>query len=361
MWNEAFKWSSKYHTTDPDKKPDIKPLSKEDFEFLEQAFEQVMLNETKEFLKHLEKLENTPENADCPEDEKFRLELIEKMDFCTNGLEVSRNICRSKKFKNVMGLFFYSKNLTVKVQLCRLIALMMQNDIEVQKHALENGILEVVNFLKEDTVEKELIQKIIYLLSGLIYGECEESRLSFVKDFDGFEILKNVYQKYEIFRILRIFQDLTKPEDNVKLHKTSMIMKENFVKKNLDSFILEILEKDFNNFHNTDDDDIKSTIYNILINISSMWNEDQYETYNQFYKKILNKTLVDKSITDPQIKDLIRTSNEQIKNNYKNKKTYIPDSGDFLEELNIIGVLNKDKSKTDTSGNDVKILALDSN
>ena len=102
MWNQAFKWSSQYHTTDPEKKPDIKPLSKEDFEFLEKAFESIMVNETKEFLECLEQLEKVPENPEDQEDEKFRLEMIEKMNGCIDGLEVSRNIVRCKKFKNVI-------------------------------------------------------------------------------------------------------------------------------------------------------------------------------------------------------------------------------------------------------------------
>ena len=41
MWNDAFKWSSQYLSTDPETRPKFKPLSKEDFEFLEKAFEYI--------------------------------------------------------------------------------------------------------------------------------------------------------------------------------------------------------------------------------------------------------------------------------------------------------------------------------
>lgn len=366
MWNQAFKWSSQYHTQDPEKRPEIRKLTQEDFDFIEKAFESIAVNETKEFIKCLNELQikeqediNTEnknsKEAESKEEEK--LEIIEKMLSYIDGLEVPRNIVRCKKFKDVVYLFFAANSVKIKCQLARLLSLMMQNDKDVQLNALENNIFNCLDYLKETEVykieeNKEIVNKIIFLLCGLIYGECSQTKKSFVFDNDGFNLLKNLYCKVKSIRILRIIEELTKPEDlNEEMIKQNNDLVKKFIDDKIHLFLIDLLSEEFKTNANNDDDDIKKSILNILSNTCFQWSEEDYNKYIDFYKSYLTMSLVNKIITNKEISEFVTSSNNNIKNNYKNKKTKIDSTGGIVDSKDI---------KIEEKSDGTKILSLGS-
>lgn len=369
VWNQAFKWSTSMYQpdTDPNHKRELKPLSKEDFEFLEKAFESIMINETKEFIKCLniiiDKKESTKlivENSEISDTDKENAKIeyeticlsnINKMQEYCDGLEVSRNITRCKKFKEVIQLAFSETNLKIQLQLLRLLGLMLQNDMKVQQDALNHNIFYVLGFLKESKSDShdyklkensDLVDKALYVLCGLIYGECIESRLSFVIDQNGFEILTSAFNEVKNKRIIQIIQDLTKPEDEperIKLNKTIL---DNFSKNDMFDKTIKWLEDDFE----TDVNEVNSfkiNLFQILTNTSHIWTSEQYTKYNEFYKKILNLSLKEKKITDEELKQLIRDQNSSISQNYKNRKVEIKETPNIVHEYEKEN--NKDKEE----------------
>lgn len=358
VWNQAFKWSTSMYQPDTDvnHKKELKPLSKEDFEFLEKAFESIMINETKEFIKCLniiidkkESLKQILENKEISDQdlenskneyETICLFNISKMqDYC-DGLEVSRNITRCKKFKEVIQLTFSETNLIIQLQLLRLLGLMLQNDMKVQQDALNHNIFYILDFLKEhksDTYEyklnenKDLVDKALYVLCGLIYGECIESRMSFIKDHNGFEILTNAYNIMKNKRIIQLIQDLTKPEDETERIKLNQNILDFFNKYKMFEYVLLWLDDEFTNEAN-EMNDFKINLFQILSNTSHTWSSEQYSKYNEFYKKLLNMSLKEGKIKDEELKQLIRDQNFTISNNYKNKKVEIRETPNIVHE-----------------------------
>ena len=345
FWNEAFKWSSQYITHDPEKKKELKPLSKEDFEFLEKAFESISKNETKEFLKALTALQEKEEEPGNEKDLEFRLEKVDEMRQCADGLEVSRNIVRCCRFKEVLSMFFNTKHDELRLELARLISAMCQNDAKVQQDALENNVYCCLDFFEKD--DKQLQEKIVILLCGMIFGEFIPSREKFVLEKNGFDLLKKVYGRFSFNRALKIIEDLTKPWDDEKYIPSSLTIKKKFFEEKVFEFALENLEKEFSSEPNIDEKDRKRIFFNILSNVASLFNEEQYNQYNELYKKLLNFMIKEKTITNDEVKNMIRISNEKIRNNFKTKKTFIDtchiDISEYLQ-----GKDGKDKPKEET-------------
>ena len=87
-WKGLYNWSMKYN--DGTKPSDFKKMSKEDMEFIQNAFESVVLNEMKEIWKILD-ICKTPE-GDNEQEINERYELLEKMSEYIDGLENANNI-----------------------------------------------------------------------------------------------------------------------------------------------------------------------------------------------------------------------------------------------------------------------------
>lgn len=331
MWNQAFKWISQYHTTEPDKKPDVKPLSKEDFEFLEKAFESVTVNETKECIKLLDKLKEKQEIKGDNDDRDFRIEIIEKILDNIDGLEVSRNLVRCKRFNEILNLFFESVHFDVKILTARLLSLMLQNDKLVQKAALDYNILKCIEYLKDNDKHcyflkenEKLVNRTVLILSGLLIGECYEVRDAFVIQNNGFDlILNNVYNIYPMFRILKIIEDLTKPEVEKEAVPYSNKIIDQFFDKKYHHYLLNTLNKylnskDITEYNNEDLFESILCILNIFKNISYKFNNEDYK----MFKDIIN--------------------NFKSQNNFKNIKNY--DNEYFDESINAIDTNYKNKA-----------------
>ena len=125
-------------------------MSKEDMEFIQNAFENVCINEMKEIWKILD-ICKTPE-GDTEEEINDRYELLEKMSEHIDGLENANNIVRGKRFNEIISHFFETKHKKIKIEYARIITQMTQNESYVQKAALELGIF---NYLKDLNEEKD--------------------------------------------------------------------------------------------------------------------------------------------------------------------------------------------------------------
>ena len=186
-WKGLYNWSMNY--TDGTKPSNFKQMSKEDMEFIQNAFESVCLNEMKEIWKILD-ICKTPE-GDSEQEINERYELLEKMSEHIDGLENANNIVRGKRFNEIISHFFETKHKKIKIEYARIITQMTQNESFVQKAALQLGIF---NYLKDLNEEKdpELSTVYIYLLTGLLYGDDITTKKYFVQECDGIKLLFNL-------------------------------------------------------------------------------------------------------------------------------------------------------------------------
>ena len=331
-WKGLYNWSMKY--TDGTKPSDFKQMSKEDMDFIQNAFESVVLNEMKEIWKILD-ICKTPE-GDSEEEINERYDLLEKMSEYIDGLENANNIVRGKRFHEIINHFFESKHKKIKIEYARIITQMSQNESLVQKAALNLGIF---NYLKDLNEEKdpELMSAYIYLLTGLLYGEEISTRKYFVQQCDGIKLLfntlvKEINSNKNTKRLLNIYSELTKEVDE-KLVKGG-----NDLRKYILNEIKEIkLHDKFINmlndysFKNDSECDIIHIIFSIISNLTELYMDNINEVFDQIKK--MNK--------------LIESSNlsEEIK---KNEKSYlinvIKDIKEKIKKLN--------ENKTDSQNND---------
>ena len=343
-WKGLYNWSMKY--TDGTKPSDFKQMSKEDMEFIQNAFESVSLNEMKEIWKILD-ICKTPE-GDTEQEINERYELLEKMSEYIDGPENANNIVRGKRFNEIINHFFESKHKKIKIEYARIITQMSQNDSFVQKAALDLGIF---NYLKDLNEEKdpELMSIYIYLLTGLLYGEEISTRKFFVEQCDGIKLLFNTLVKEiknikNTKRILNIFSELTKETDE-KLVKGG-----NDLRKYIFNEIKEIkLHNKFINmlndysYQNDNECDIIHIIFSILSNLTELFMDNINELFDEIKK--MNKLIDNSNLSEEkkksekshlinvikEIKEKIKTINDKPKmeendNNIEIKKIGNKDS-----------------------------------
>ena len=318
-WKGLYNWSMKY--TDGTKPSDFKQMSKEDMEFIQNAFESVVLNEMKEIWKILD-ICKTPE-GDSEQEINERYELLEKMSEYIDGLENANNIVRGKRFNEIINHFFESKHKKIKIEYARIITQMSQNDSFVQKAALDLGIF---NYLKDLNEEKdpELMSIYIYLLTGLLYGEEISTRKFFVEQCDGIKLLFNTLVKEiknikNTKRILNIFSELTKETDE-KLVKGG-----NDLRKYIFNEIKEIkLHNKFINmlndysYQNDNECDIIHIIFSILSNLTELFMDNINELFDEIKK--MNKLIDNSNLSEKKKKsekshliNVIKEIKEKIK------------------------------------------------
>ena len=335
-WKGLYNWSMKY--TDGTKPSDFKQMSKEDMEFIQNAFESVSLNEMKEIWKILD-ICKTPE-GDTEQEINERYELLEKMSEYIDGLENANNIVRGKRFNEIINHFFESKHKKIKIEYARIITQMSQNDSFVQKAALDLGIF---NYLKDLNEEKdpELMSIYIYLLTGLLYGEEISTRKFFVEQCDGIKLLfntlvKEIKSNKNTKRLLNIFSELTKETDE------KIVKGGNDLRKYIFNEIKEIkLHNKFINmlndyqYKNDNECDIIHIIFSIISNLTELYMDNISEVFDEIKK--MNK-LIDSSCLSEEmkkneksylinvikeIKEKMKTINEKPKEENKENDNYV--------------------------------------
>ena len=335
-WKGLYNWSMKY--TDGTKPSDFKQMSKEDMEFIQNAFESVSLNEMKEIWKILD-ICKTPE-GDTEQEINERYELLEKMSEYIDGLENANNIVRGKRFNEIINHFFESKHKKIKIEYARIITQMSQNDSFVQKAALDLGIF---NYLKDLNEEKdpELMSIYIYLLTGLLYGEEISTRKFFVEQCDGIKLLfntlvKEIKSNKNTKRLLNIFSELTKETDE------KIVKGGNDLRKYIFNEIKEIkLHNRFINmlndyqYKNDNECDIIHIIFSIISNLTELYMDNISEVFDEIKK--MNKLIDSSSLSEEmkkneksylinvikEIKEKMKTINEKPKEENKENDNYV--------------------------------------
>ena len=335
-WKGLYNWSMKY--TDGTKPSDFKQMSKEDMEFIQNAFESVSLNEMKEIWKILD-ICKTPE-GDTEQEINERYELLEKMSEYIDGLENANNIVRGKRFNEIINHFFESKHKKIKIEYARIITQMSQNDSFVQKAALDLGIF---NYLKDLNEEKdpELMSIYIYLLTGLLYGEEISTRKFFVEQCDGIKLLfntlvKEIKSNKNTKRLLNIFSELTKETDE------KIVKGGNDLRKYIFNEIKEIkLHNRFINmlndyqYKNDNECDIIHIVFSIISNLTELYMDNISEVFDEIKK--MNKLIDSSSLSEEmkkneksylinvikEIKEKMKTINEKPKEENKENDNYV--------------------------------------
>ena len=335
-WKGLYNWSMKY--TDGTKPSDFKQMSKEDMEFIQNAFESVSLNEMKEIWKILD-ICKTPE-GDTEQEINERYELLEKMSEYIDGLENANNIVRGKRFNEIINHFFESKHKKIKIEYARIITQMSQNDSFVQKAALDLGIF---NYLKDLNEEKdpELMSIYIYLLTGLLYGEEISTRKFFVEQCDGIKLLfntlvKEIKSNKNTKRLLNIFSELTKETDE------KIVKGGNDLRKYIFNEIKEIkLHNKFINmlndyqYKNDNECDIIHIVFSIISNLTELYMDNISEVFDEIKK--MNKLIDSSNLSEElkkneksylinvikEIKEKMKTINEKPKEENKENDNYV--------------------------------------
>ncbi len=326
-WKGLYNWSMKY--TDGTKPSNFKQMSKEDMDFIQNAFESVCLNEMKEIWKILD-ICKTPE-GDSEQEINDRYELLEKMSEHIDGLENANNIVRGKRFNEIVSHFFESKHKKIKIEYARIITQMTQNESFVQKAALELGIF---NYLKDLNEEKdpELITIYIYMLTGLLYGDDITTKKYFVQECEGIKLLFNllvreIKSNKNTKRLLNIYSELTKEIDENLVKGGNELRK--YIINQIDElkshhrFINMLNDYNYNNENNCD---VIHLIFNIIYNLSELFINNPAEIFDQIKK--MNK-LIDEANIESETKknekkfliDMITNIKSRIKHIKENPNT----------------------------------------
>jgi len=326
-WKGLYNWSMKY--TDGTKPSNFKQMSKEDMEFIQNAFESVCLNEMKEIWKILD-ICKTPE-GDSEQEINERYELLEKMSEHIDGLENANNIVRGKRFNEIVSHFFETKHKKIKIEYARIITQMTQNESYVQKAALQLGIF---NFLKDLNEEKdpELITIYIYLLTGLLYGDDITTKKYFVQECDGIKLIFNLLvretKSYKnTKRLLNIYSELTKETDENLVKGGKELRKYIFNQihdiKLHHKFINMLNDYDYNNQNNCD---IIHIIFSIIYNLAELFIDNPAEIYDEIKKKNI---LIEESNLDNETKKNEKNFLIDIIKNIKSRLVQIKENPNY--------------------------------
>lgn len=346
-WKGLLNWSLNY--SDGTKPSNFKPMSKEDMEFVQNAFESVCINEMKEIWKILD-IVKTPE-GDSEEEINERYEILEKMSEHIDGLENANNIVRGKRFNEIVNHFFESKHKKIKIEYARIITQMSQNEPYVQKAALDLGIFNYLKDLNEET-DPELVTIYIYLLTGLLYGDDITTKKHFVEKLDGIKLLFNLLigqigHTKNTKRLLNIFNELTKETDesiikgSKEFHKKVL---EKIKEVNLqERFVLMLNEY---KYLNNTECDIIHIIFNIICNMAELFINNSAEVFDQIKK--MNKIISDSQLAEEDKKnekhfliDVIKDFKVKMANAQKQDKEEEPKANNI--ETQKIG--NKDSMR----------------
>ena len=286
-WKGLLNWSLKYNDGTRSTE-DIKPMSKEDMEFLQKAFESVCVNEMKEIWKILDECKKR--EGDSEKEINDRIELLNLLSVYLDGLENARNIVRGKRLNEIIDYFFDCKHKKVKIELGNIITQMTQNDGFVQKAALDLGIFKFLDELNKSE-DPDLNKMYIYLLTGMIYGDELDVRKYFISELNGIVFLFNMLIREEgnfknERRILNIMADLTKiidHEDKKDAVKIRLMALDKMKEIDMHHKFLMLLN-DFD-YSNKDNCDITHVIFDNICNIIELYDNGIEEINNKIKEK----------------------------------------------------------------------------
>lgn len=279
-WKGLLNWSMKY--SDGTVNKDLKPMSQEDMKFIEAAFESVTVNEMKEIMKILDRLKQPELNTQ--EDIQNRVTDLENMIHYIDGPENARNLVRAKRLQEIIKYFFTTQHKEIQMYLADLLTTMMQNDKLVQEAAMQFDIFNILDLLNKSQ-DKTMITKYIYMLTGILYGEGEKTKVFFLNECNGMKLLFNLLIKLDMNsgedsknykRILNIIKELTRIEEKEsENYKTRTIAMQKIKEIHMNKMFLDCfrnLEFNYDDSNKIEDNlDNMKIILEIFVNVVKVY------------------------------------------------------------------------------------------
>jgi hypothetical protein len=323
-WNGLLNWSVKIQEEEKAKgnNPtpyEFKPMSEEDAKWLEQALESVCVNEMKEIFKILDRLKE-PEGDE--QDMENRLNDLEDLLVLVDGLENGRNIVRAKRFNELVQYFYSTKYKKIKLMLGNVLTSMLQNDKYVQEAAIEVGLFKQVLISLNETDDPELVDKYLYLLTGLLYGDNEKARMLFLSDYDGLKLLGGLLFKTDgnhknFKRVLCIIKELSRKEDKgTDGYKTRFLLIEKMKEYNIHLLLLKIMGDAC--YTKPEDGEFREVVFDIFLNTVGVF--DSLDLMDKIIDKMSNKISMMKDVEkEKEEKMKLEQFKETLKTEFENK------------------------------------------
>ena len=262
-------------------------------------------------------------------------------------------------------MFFTTKVKEIKLILGSIIAKMCQNDKFIQEAALNFKIYDIIAYFDDKSLDSDIKNKCIFLLTGMLYGDSPLPKRVFLTEFNGLNLLIDLLKEDPSrIRVYQIINEITKLEEKVD--------KENFefraeissiiLKSELPLFLLNLFkELDINNNDFTDQ---RNCLAQIFVNLNDVYKEmNMLDEIKELFKSFLNQ-MKSTETTNPCKEDEIANIKEAYLNLLKEsskKKTEI-NLGDNVETLENGAVLiSISKPKDEENKSEVTINNQDNN
>jgi hypothetical protein len=383
-WKGLLNWTTKVQSEQGSKTggdeniiQEFKPMTEEDKKFLEDALASVCVNEMKKIIEILDALKGlfSPNSIQKIENVEDVIEVVEELTYLVDGVENARNVIRAKRFEELVSYYFNKAiDLKIRITIGRLIGGMMQNDKFIQAAAIKFNIFKILevlneeysNFHDEDKDRVGYFNNLIYILTGIVYGEGEEGKRVFLTDYNGIKLLYNLIltiaykennssmelnlnsenKKYtSLKRILTIIKELAKVEEKTsENYKVRFITIESITSIKLQNILLNIL-KDIQ-MKTEEEVETANLILNIFASIVKI-----YPNLEEIFKEIeiLNEKLNHKD--NPLPEEL----KKETKNNMIQVIKAIKEEFFRKEESNDSNHIVIENTKDDTSKNTIHL------
>jgi hypothetical protein len=349
-WKGLLNWTMKY--SDGTVNKDLKPMSEEDMKFVEAAFESVCVNEMKEIMKILDRLKQPELNTE--EDIENRITDLQNFIHFIDGPENARNLVRSKRFQELIKYFFTTEHKEIRMNIADALTTMMQNDKLVQEAAMQFNIFNVLDFLNKSQ-DKVMTTKYIYMLTGILYGEGEKTKLAFMNEYDGIKLLFNLMIKIDFNsiedsknfkRLLNIVKELTRIEEKEsENYKTRKIAIEKIKEIQMNKMFVELVRNlefcgdDVNKIE--DSLDKMRIIFEIFVNIVKVYDglAEIFKVITEVNEKLNASTYLDEERKKEEKKFIIHilkslktefAKEEEVNEDNKNTENLV--NGVVIEE-----------------------------
>lgn len=122
---------------------------------------------------------------------------------------------------------------------------MLSNSKFIQNYCLKNGLFAFLIEFK-DLENDKLLEKYTYILSCFLSGDNKEPKITFLKNFQGLQLLKHLLEKKGArkthLRVLLIVGELLKYEENTELQEIRQLVWGDFLATGLREDIYQVLD-----------------------------------------------------------------------------------------------------------------------
>jgi len=285
---------------------------------------------------------------------ELKLFIIDDISILLDSTDTARNITKAKRLEEIINYAFTCKNKKLKVEYCSLLALMLQNHKFVQEEAVKLGIYKIIPLIYSEQ-DPDILNKYLYVLGGMIYGDYPKGRKIFL-DENGLELIYTLAGKFTPYlrRVINIFSELTKPEEE----KEDTVVREKILhyltSEKRYSIFLEMLVESFK--EDPAYEDIRNNLYHLLRNIYCIISEEEMVKVIENCTQQLKGLKLDAGQTESELESLNSLINDakQNKGNMEESKenkvnvTFLGDHKDVTldgKDLSNVKIIEKIQKK----------------